>query len=401
MFNTIIKIVSRKWLGWLLIVGSVAVYYGVVHSKSIAGESSMSSSSENGHVPVETQRLHVKGYVNAVAWNADGSRLAALSNFGGTITLWETKNWTVLKEFDRYGGAYSFNSLAFLPEGSLLTSAPIGDPLRNPIFANLPSVDPKYEKLQIFSFIKWNPEAGKSIGYIPDLGYPPQDLSIKVIDTFAVSKDGALIAGAAGHNANIYEAKSGFLVKQIPIPKPLESKNFHDDSTASVVFSPDSRELVVGTMTGKLYFFGLEDGMLRRSFNVFPTEEYYSRAIAFSPDGKFIAIGKSKIFNVPEPNNISTYIWRMSDGTMIASLKGSTEVNSGKEEASNVNSISWSEVGNTMAVGSGTSLRLWKITENTQTLLLNNQISGGIYSTAFSSQGVLAASNKNQVIIYQ
>jgi hypothetical protein len=49
----------------------------------------------------EFKRLEVKGYLNAVAWNNDNSRLAALSDFGRTITVWETRNWSLIKEFDR------------------------------------------------------------------------------------------------------------------------------------------------------------------------------------------------------------------------------------------------------------------------------------------------------------
>jgi WD40 repeat protein len=57
-----------------------------------------------GHVPQEIRRLHVDGYINAVAWNADGSRLATEGKFGSTITLFETSGWTKLNEFHRLGG---------------------------------------------------------------------------------------------------------------------------------------------------------------------------------------------------------------------------------------------------------------------------------------------------------
>jgi len=49
----------------------------------------------------ESRRLAVKAYINAVAGNVDGSRLAALSNFGGTVTVWETAKWAVVNEFNR------------------------------------------------------------------------------------------------------------------------------------------------------------------------------------------------------------------------------------------------------------------------------------------------------------
>jgi len=134
----------------------------------------------NKNAPREIHRLHVKSYINAVAWNMDGSRLAALSDGGSTITLWETKTWTVLNEFHRYSGAYAGNSLAFLPDGTLLTAAPIGDYSGDPRYANTPLTDSRYKSQEIFSLIRWNPETGKIVGYIPDLGYPPTDLSVKI-----------------------------------------------------------------------------------------------------------------------------------------------------------------------------------------------------------------------------
>ena len=105
------------------------------------------------HIPHEIRRLPVKGYVNAVAWNVDGTRLAALSNFGSAVTVWETKTWAVLKEYLRYNGAsYAFNSLAFLPDGALLTSSPIGD-----FSAKTPVTAAQVQTLETFSLIQWNP----------------------------------------------------------------------------------------------------------------------------------------------------------------------------------------------------------------------------------------------------
>lgn len=104
---------------------------------------SMSDCSADEPAAQEARRLRVDNYVNAVAWNTAGSRLATLSNFGGTVTIWDAKAWNVVNEFDRYGGPFSYNSFAFLPDGTLLTAAPIGK-----------SPDPKYATLAIFSLIQ-------------------------------------------------------------------------------------------------------------------------------------------------------------------------------------------------------------------------------------------------------
>jgi WD40 repeat protein len=352
------------------------------------------------HAPQEIQRLHVKGYVNAVAWNADGSKLAALSNFGGTITLWNTKNWTVINEFNRYGGAYSFNSLAFLPDGSLLTSAPIGDYSKDPRYANTPLTDSRYDTLQIFSLIQWNPVTGKPVHYIPDLGYPPSDLSTKVTNTFAVSNDGKRIAATNGPKVFLYDGESGSLIKELSLDR---------DDARSFAFSPDGKELAMGTMKGQVRFYDSKDGSLLRSNEVYSQKWYACSALAYSPNGKFIAVGKYKnldgglidgVFKSRSADSIAVKILRVSDGAVIDSLVGSTEKYNGKNDALGVWSISWSPQGDFLAIGDERSFRLWKV-ESTPKLLLSEKTSRATFSTTFSAEGMLAAADNDEVIIYQ
>ena len=106
---------------------------------------------------VEVACLPVEGYLNAVAWNRDGSRLAALSGFGNQLTVWDTVSWSVDSCFPRYGGAYSGNSLAFLADETLLLPAPIG---RSP--------DPPYRELYLSSFEQIHATTGKRVRYVED-----------------------------------------------------------------------------------------------------------------------------------------------------------------------------------------------------------------------------------------
>jgi len=116
-----------------------------------------------GHVPKEIRRLHVNGYINAVAWNADGSRLATEGYFGSVITLFDTANWRLLKESEGLGGAYSFNSLAFLHDNTLLTATPTGDYSGTSYYDRMPSGYSRYNYFDIFSLIDWNPETGRVV----------------------------------------------------------------------------------------------------------------------------------------------------------------------------------------------------------------------------------------------
>ena len=334
----------------------------------------------------QVQRLRVKGYINAVAWNTGGSQLAALSDFGRTITLWETKNWTVVKEFDRYGGGYSFNSLNFLPNGGLLTAAPIG----------YSSEDARYKSLEIFSLIEWNPKTAKAEHYIPELGYPPTDLSTKAVNTFTVSNDGSMIA-AIKIDVLIYDAHTRLLMRRVAIP-PLSA---HQDGASSIAFSPDGNVVAVGTLFGKIHFVNLSDGSILSSINAFSDEQHQCSALAFSSRGDYIACGKHKVFDVENPSDIALEVWRIKDGARIAALKGATYKFNGKDEADVVRTVSWSPLENIVAVGDDESLRVWRINETGGELLLNKKISHGVFCTAFSSQGFFAATDNNEVVVYQ
>lgn len=363
----------------------LAGLYAVCSSKkSDAWEFSMSNLIKEKHVPKVIHRLHVEKYINAVAWNADGSRLAVLSNFGGTITVWETIKWTILKEIHRYGGAYSNNSLAFLPDGTLLTSAPIGDYSDDPRYANTPLTDPRYKSLEIFSLIRWNIETGKPINYIPDLGYPPKDHSPKVTDVFAVSKDGSLVAAVGVSGVFLYETRSWSLLRKLEIPH-LSTRG---DGASSVAFSPDGNELAVGTRSGKVHYFNLRNGSIRLSFTAYE-EATLCEDIKFSPDGRFLATGRG-LTNTDE--NGLVRIWRVGDGKMLTALTGG---------AGPVRTLSWNPNSDVLVAGDDKSLRLWQVGESAQKTQLIKKIFANVFSTAYSSQGILAASNSNEIIILQ
>jgi WD40 repeat protein len=365
------------------------------------------------HKMQEIKRLHVKGAINAIAWNKDGSRLAALSLYGSTITVWETKNWGIINEFHRSGGSYSNNSFAFLPDGSLITAAPLGDYKKDPFHpdsANIPAPFNRYETLEIFSLIQWNPETGVPVRYIPDLGFPPKDVSLKITDTFALSRDGSMIAAIHADDVLLYETSRGSLVRKLLIPriptakfiwnyrKPPDLPSFFADSPYSLAFSPDGKELAVGTMFGMVHFFSVKDGTLRGSLEAYPGGLIMCKEIAYSPDGRFIATGKYYNSTSKESDKITTDVWRVSDHKKIASLEGEVETFADVEMPSHVSSLSWSPQDDTLVVADGGSLRVWQISESNSKLLFVQKL-GGINSTGYSPQGILATTSHNEIII--
>jgi WD40 repeat protein len=102
-----------------VLLSSTAIDHSV---RADAQVQQIETSQMSEQVPKEIRRLQAKGYINAVAWNADASRLAAVSEYGTNIRIWDSKTWKVVSEFYNPGAAYMNNSLAFLTDGSLLTT---------------------------------------------------------------------------------------------------------------------------------------------------------------------------------------------------------------------------------------------------------------------------------------
>ena len=324
----------------------------------------------------EFKRLEVKGYLNAVAWNKDSSHLAALSDYGHTITVWESRNWSLINQFDRYSGGYSSNSLAYTADGMLLTSAPVGK-----------SSDPKYQTLAIFSLILWDPEAGRVIRYIPD-PIPDTGFKIEDTDTYAVSPDGKLVAGIMQRGPNspvlLFETATWTLIGHFAVPPTPK----HPDGAVCVAFSPDSREIALGTLFGYVHVMAIGQETPRLSFSAYP-DGVPCYAVAYSHNGRTLATGRGLV-PLGAPDDGRTRLWRASDGVNLAFLNGG---------GAGVHNLSWSETG-LLAIAHDQSLAVWDAAEPTKPrMVLYNE--GATYSVAFDKTGTLAAASGNEVELYK
>jgi WD40 repeat protein len=324
----------------------------------------------------EFKRLEVKGYVNAVAWNNDGSHLAALSDYGRTITIWDTRNWSLINQFDRYSGGYSFTSLAYTTDGMLLTSAPVGK-----------SPDPKYQTLAIFSLILWDPETGRVIRYIPD-PIPDTGFKIEDTDTYAVSPDGKLVAGIMQGSPDcrmlLFETTTWTLVGHVVAPPTPK----HPDRAWCLAFSPDSREIALGTLFGYVHVVAIDQKTPRLSFLAYP-DDGPCFAVAYSPDGQILATGRGQV-PLGAADDGRTRLWRASDGANAAILKG---------EGFGVHKLSWSDAG-LLAIAHDQALAVWDAGEPTKPRMIL-QSAGATYCVAFSKSGALAAARSNEVRLYK
>jgi WD40 repeat protein len=382
MTQPTLAIQDRPYATRSLIRFALCVLVILVVVSIVSPTSGVAAPTQPDSAPREVRRLKAEGFVNAVAWNADGSRLAALSYYGLNIRVWDTKTWKVVGEFQNPGASYMQNSFAFLADGSILTTPKV-----------------VFGKVHLCALVQWNPDIGKPVREIPDVCYPDRKDDVRgITDTYAVSKDGSLIAGiiAFRHDVMIFDGRSGKFVKALAVPPTPE----HPDFAASVAFSPDGQSLAVGTGFGHVHFYNLETGSITHSFAAY-TWLYNVRALAFSPDGQYIATGKDKNVNDKTPTAIGTNIWRVKDGSPVAALHDATAILYGQTEAVGVWHVLWNPSGDILTVGDETSLRLWRITPSSQTLILNKPSAQGPYGMAYSPEGILAATDNDEVVLYQ
>jgi WD40 repeat protein len=332
--------------------------------------------------PQEIQRLHVDGYINDLAWNADGSRLAAgITDTKNHCRVWEAKSWKLLSDFDCT--TYAGKKIAFHPDGSVMT--PGG------FYIDSSALNPA-DIREISGITKWNGDMGK-----PTLNLP----SYSENDVFAASPDGAWVVGISSKGPTIYDGRSGAVLRTLKIP----SSERHLDGAVSIAISPNGRELAVGTRSAMIHYFRISDGVLLRSFAAYAGDhEYRCEDLSYSPDGQFIATAKHK-WGFPD-NYIVAMIWRVGDGKLMWALPGSTWGDHDGAVAGRA--VAWSPSGGVLAVGDDLALRIWRISDGAPELLLKRDVKQsneynkqGVVSVSYSPQGLLAVTEDNAIVIYR
>ena len=156
-----------------------------------------------------------------------------------------------------------------------------------------------------------------------------------------------------------------------PSPEPILTihlaPNGHDRANA-LAFSPDGRLLAVGSSLG-IYFYESRTGQQARFI---PTQTWV-RSLAFSPDGETFVTGSY------DP---VVRLWRVSDGSLLQEFTGHTAW---------VRSVAYSPDGELLATASDdNTVRLWSVAEKA---LLKTFTLGmdGARAVAFSSDGQILA----------
>lgn len=345
----------------------------------------------------EIKRIQMEGPLNAVAFSPDGNSLVSLADFGRTVTIVGVGQRAISYEFHRFAGGYSGNSVAFLNDGSIITSTPVNAPSDGSGCGTTSQIGGACAHLDNFALLKWNARAGKAVRVFPDSKVTSiQDLHSA--DKFSASADSSMLAGINVIGVLLFDAKTGALNNIIK-----------DESQAeAVALSPDGSKVAVSYFGGQVTLFDTRSGAVVRTISAYSDGFYNVGTLAYSPDGRFVACGVYTAsdghrvngqWTVRQHNAIAVNIWDITTGKFVAALQGDP-VRGTTDDANSVWGLSWNRAGDMLAVGSLKAVRIWKRGQDRSSYILSGEIQTRAYSLSFAPDGELATASGNDVVFY-
>ncbi len=225
--------------------------------------------------------LHPPGYVSAIAWSPSGTQLAAVSDLGGLLTLWDVAEGRLVRSMRCRCGL--FGSVAFLDENRILTrGAGIGNG----------GIDLKI----------WNAGEGTERPATNEALHGVRRI-YRTIDRFCLSPDRRLVAvlpldRSFGIPVDVYRTEDW-----------TRAHSFSIKSAIPLSISLSNRSLAIGAAGGKVFIFHLaEPPFPALAFYPYEGISTYAECLAFSSDGKRLATGPAgpvKWFIGPESRKSS------------------------------------------------------------------------------------------------
>jgi WD40 repeat protein len=372
---TLHKNLAHSWL-LIMLIAPLA---------SHSADTSLSNTYEHEVFSVKVQmQLKLNGATTGIAWSEDGTKLAAYSNYGQHITIWDARG-NVLNTLTRQAfGPFVGSSLEFLQDSNQLLTPPA---------SNTPQD-------QQFSLSIWDIQKGTVIRNINGTE-PDKNWGYNWAGTYVISNDKQTIAltteGPITSYISLFSSTLGQLIRQIPVGPSTGSAS---DSVRSLGFSYDGHYLAAGTIKGKVLLFNPTSGHLERTIYAYGKDSAGIATLAFSPDGSEIATGA----NIPlccdsdnssppvPPGSGPVRVWRVEDGNYVTSYPGRLQP---------IRKIAWEPTGRFLAfVGNDSALRIWDPSTPPDAAYVT-QLQRGAMSMAFSRAGDrLAVCNGNQVTVF-
>jgi len=234
----------------------------------------------------------------SVAFSPDGRLLTSAAD--QTVKLWDVETGQEVRTLS--GHTDRVWSVAFSPDGRLLASAS-GD----------------------HTVKLWDVETGQEVRTLR--GHNGRVLSV------AFSPDGRLLASASGdHTVKLWDVETGQEVRTL---------RGHNGGVESVAFSPDGRLLASASSDQTVKLWDVETGQAVRTLR---GHTFWVESVAFSPDGRLLASASS---------DQTVKLWDVATGQAVRTLRGHT---------SWVRSVAFSPDGRRLASASDDgTVRIWGI----------------------------------------
>jgi WD40 repeat protein len=349
----------------------VAALGFILCASAARAEDARTPTGHEAAAPVIRRLVH-NAVVTALTWSPDSRFLATASDYNKTITVWDAQRGKIIRELRR--DLAIGESLAFSDGGKhLLTSVATGD---------------AQEENTAISV--WDVGIGAIVGHI--LGpYPDRPVVYNAARHFALSDDQHYLAVIGLANPDEPVGLYDFRDKQ-----KIGALRCERDIPITLAFSPDGSRLAVGTIGGKIIQFQLATQTAQTRIDAFGGSAVGVAALAYSPDGRFIAAGPTSAFAVSGkgtpmfPAN-PIRIWRADAGNAAYSLVS---------DVGAVESISWSPDGRFIALaGENGDIYLWEPARASRPIVVA-AFHEPATSVAFSPDGkLLAAAGADLVVL--
>lgn len=228
------------------------------------------------------------GPVHAVSFSADSMTLAS-GSFDQTIRIWDARTGRILNTIERYSSPVY--ALQFHPNGRMLASGSEDGYIRISDVATGANLQTFPDCRGAIHAMHFSPNGrllvtgslGGSIKIWDTATFnlhQPIIQQLSKIDKMVISPDNKLIASFNFGNGrvDIRDAKTGYLQSHF---------DSHTGFIYSLVFSPNSKEIVSCSSGGEIILWDLENGHQR----TLELSRELAHVLAFSPDGKWIALG--------------------------------------------------------------------------------------------------------------